>query len=101
MNFGQVKNRLRSVYILEIVNDLEYGRLCAIEMQPRVRTKSVTPRWAKKNYNKIIRRMSVRGHQILIATADEINRRVEVSDILNRQIINDRFDLKTNPLRSA
>ena len=96
-----VEDRLRSVHLLEIMNDLENRRLRAVKMQARIGTKCVTPRRAEESHNQMIGRVSVGGDQILIAPADELNRCVEVSDIPGGQIKNCGFDLKADPLRAG
>jgi len=36
VNFGHVENRLPSVHLLEITNDLQNGRFRAVKMQTRI-----------------------------------------------------------------
>src|SRR5262245_21981550 len=90
------RHGLRAVDLLEIMNDLQNRWLGTVEVQACIRLERVAPWRAEKNDDEIIGRMLPRAHQILVTAANKVDRRVEVRDILGRQVKDGRLDLKTD-----
>jgi hypothetical protein len=100
VNLRHIKNGLRAVDLLEIVNNLQNRWLGTVEVQARVWLKRVAPWRAEENDDEMIGRMPPRAHEVLVTAADEFDRRVEVRDIPGRQVEDGGLNLKTDALRA-
>ena len=67
-----------------------------IQVQARVRLKCVTPWRGEENDDEMIGRVPPRAHEVLVTTADEFDRRVEVREVPGRQVEDGGVNLKTD-----
>jgi hypothetical protein len=98
VDLDHIEDGLRAVDLLEIMNNFQDGRFGSIQVQTCVGLKRVTPWRAEENDDEMIGWVPLRGHEVLVTTADEFDRRIEMRDIPGRQIEDRRLNLKTDPL---
>jgi hypothetical protein len=98
VNLRHIKDRLRAVDLLEIMNDFQNRWLGSVEVQARVRPERVSPWRREKNDDEMIARVPPQSHEVLVTAVDEFDWRAKVRDIPSRQIEDGGLDLKTNTL---
>src|SRR6476659_7653468 len=96
VNLRHIKDGLRAIDLLEVMNDFQDRWLGTVEVQARVRPECVSPWKREKNDDEMIAEVPLRSHEVLVIAVDEFDRCVKVLDIPSRQIEDGGLDLKTD-----